>query len=161
MASGALAVAKRVADDARLRVRRPPAAGRRRQASAASRPKPSRRTKRRSGRSASACFTGLERATPELAAASAAEPFDEELLRAVQDAVREYASHGNVVIVGRGACAIFGARPDVLRVFHLRARANGESDASPKRRGSTRDRARPKSIASTGHAARTCANGMA
>jgi cytidylate kinase len=62
-------------------------------------------------------LTGLERATPELAEASAAEPFDEELLAAVQDAVREYASHGNVVIVGRGASAILGPRPDVLRVF--------------------------------------------
>lgn len=62
-------------------------------------------------------LTGLERATPELAEASAAEPFDEELLHAVQDAVREYASRGNVVIVGRGASAILGPRPDVLRVF--------------------------------------------
>jgi cytidylate kinase len=62
-------------------------------------------------------LTGLERATPELAEASAAEPFDEELLAAVQDAVREYASHGDVVIVGRGASAILGPRPDVLRVF--------------------------------------------
>jgi cytidylate kinase len=62
-------------------------------------------------------LTGLERATPELAEASAAEPFDEELLHAVQDAVREYASHGNVVIVGRGASAILGPRLDVLRVF--------------------------------------------
>jgi cytidylate kinase len=62
-------------------------------------------------------LTGLERATPELAEASAAEPFDEELLAAVQDAVREYALHGNVVIVGRGASAILGPRPDVLRVF--------------------------------------------
>ncbi len=62
-------------------------------------------------------LSGLERATPELAEASAAEPFDEVLLRAVQDAVREYASHGNAVIVGRGASAILGARSDVLRVF--------------------------------------------
>jgi cytidylate kinase len=61
-------------------------------------------------------LSGLERATPELAEASA-EPFDEELLRAVQRAVREYAARGNVVIVGRGAAAILGARPDVLRVF--------------------------------------------
>lgn len=60
---------------------------------------------------------GLERATPELAAASAAQPFDRELLRAVQEAVREYASLGDCVIVGRGASAILGARPDVLRVF--------------------------------------------
>jgi len=62
-------------------------------------------------------LSGLERATPELAAASATPPFDEELLCAVQDAVREYAVHGNVVIVGRGASAILGARADVLRVF--------------------------------------------
>jgi cytidylate kinase len=58
----------------------------------------------------------LERATPELAVSSA-ESVDEELLRAVQEAVREYASHGNVVIVGRGASAILGARPEALRVF--------------------------------------------
>jgi cytidylate kinase len=62
-------------------------------------------------------LTGLERATPELAQASAAEPFDEELLHAVQDAVREYAARGNVVIVGRGASAILGTRDDVVRVF--------------------------------------------
>jgi CMP/dCMP kinase len=62
-------------------------------------------------------LVSLERATPELAQASTVEPFDEELLHAVQDAVREYASHGNVVIVGRGAAVILGARSDVLRVF--------------------------------------------
>lgn len=62
-------------------------------------------------------LSGLELSTPELAQASTAEPFDEELLRAVQDAVRDYASHGNVVIVGRGAGIILGRRPDVLRVF--------------------------------------------
>jgi CMP/dCMP kinase len=62
-------------------------------------------------------LSGLELATPELAEASATEPFDAELLRAVQEAVREYASHGNAVIVGRGASAVLGARPDVLRVF--------------------------------------------
>ncbi|HEY1866897.1 MAG TPA: cytidylate kinase-like family protein [Candidatus Cybelea sp.] len=62
-------------------------------------------------------LTGLERATPELAAASTVEDFDEELLRAVQEAVREYAGRGNAVIVGRGASAILGRRPEVLRVF--------------------------------------------
>ncbi|MBV8066609.1 MAG: cytidylate kinase-like family protein [Candidatus Eremiobacteraeota bacterium] len=61
-------------------------------------------------------LTGLERATPELAEATA-EPFDAELLRAVQAAVRDYAARENVVILGRGASAILGARPDVLRVF--------------------------------------------
>jgi len=62
-------------------------------------------------------LTSLERATPELAVSSTEPPFDEELVRAVQDAVREYASHGNAVIVGRGAGAILGARSDVVRVF--------------------------------------------
>lgn len=62
-------------------------------------------------------ITSLERATPELAQASMAEDFDEEMLHAVQAAVREYASHGNVVLVGRGAAVILGERPDVMRVF--------------------------------------------
>jgi cytidylate kinase len=62
-------------------------------------------------------LTGLERATPELAAVTASQPLPEELLRAVQEAVREYAARGNVVIVGRGASAILGARREVLRVF--------------------------------------------
>ncbi len=63
-------------------------------------------------------LTGLEMATPELAESSAVtEPFDDELLRAVRQAVREYAAHGNAVIVGRGASAILGASAGVLRVF--------------------------------------------
>jgi cytidylate kinase len=62
-------------------------------------------------------LTGLERATPELGAASASEDFDEEVLRAVQQAVRDYAARGNAVIVGRGASAILGAHPGILRVF--------------------------------------------
>lgn len=62
-------------------------------------------------------ITSLERATPELAQASMTEDFDEEMLRAVQAAVREYASHGKVVLVGRGSAMILGERPDVLRVF--------------------------------------------
>jgi cytidylate kinase len=62
-------------------------------------------------------LAGLELATPELAELSTTPTFDETLLRAVQDAVKEYASHGNVVMVGRGASAILGRRPDVLRVF--------------------------------------------
>lgn len=68
-------------------------------------------------------LTVLERATPELAVASSTEPFDEELLRAVQDAVRDYAARGDVVIVGRGASAIVGVRPDALRVFMYAPRA--------------------------------------
>ena len=62
-------------------------------------------------------LSGLERATPELAQAVAAKPFDDELFRATQDAVREYAARGNAVIVGRGASVILGAREDVLRIF--------------------------------------------
>ncbi|MBV8148462.1 MAG: cytidylate kinase-like family protein [Candidatus Eremiobacteraeota bacterium] len=62
-------------------------------------------------------LTSLERGTPELARASTAPPFDEELLRAVQQAVREYAARGNAVIVGRGAGVILGPRSDVIRVF--------------------------------------------
>jgi CMP/dCMP kinase len=62
-------------------------------------------------------LTGLELSTPELAELSTEPNFDQTMLRAVQEAVREYASHGNVVIVGRGAGAILGRRPDVLRVF--------------------------------------------
>jgi cytidylate kinase len=58
----------------------------------------------------------LESGTPELRGQPGVS-FDEECLREVQEAVREYASKGNAVIVGRGANAILGRRPDVLRVF--------------------------------------------
>lgn len=58
----------------------------------------------------------LESGTPELRRLPGVS-FDEECLREVQEAVREYAAHGNAVIVGRGANAILGRRPDVLRVF--------------------------------------------
>jgi cytidylate kinase len=57
----------------------------------------------------------LESGTPEIRVQTPS--FDEELLREVQEAVREFASHGNVVIFGRGANAILGRRSDVLRVF--------------------------------------------
>lgn len=60
----------------------------------------------------------LESGTPELGSSQAvAENFDAECLREVQEAVREFAAHGNAVIVGRGAHAILGRRRDVLRVF--------------------------------------------
>ncbi|MEO6835141.1 MAG: cytidylate kinase-like family protein [Candidatus Tumulicola sp.] len=62
-------------------------------------------------------LASLERATPELAASSPVPPFDRELLNAVQEAVREYAAHGNVVIIGRGAGVILGPRPGILRIF--------------------------------------------
>ncbi|HEX4013789.1 MAG TPA: cytidylate kinase-like family protein [Candidatus Cybelea sp.] len=59
----------------------------------------------------------LERATPELAQASAAQPLDEEVVHAVAQAVLEAAAGGNCVIVGRGAFAILAQREDLLRVF--------------------------------------------
>ena len=59
----------------------------------------------------------LELGTPEVGAGSEVPTFDQACLREVQEAVREYAAHGNVVIVGRGAHAILGANADVLRVF--------------------------------------------
>lgn len=59
----------------------------------------------------------LERATPELAVSSSVPPFDEALLHAVQEAVREYAARGSVVIVGRGAAVILRGEADVVRVF--------------------------------------------
>ncbi|MGB8519312.1 MAG: cytidylate kinase-like family protein [Candidatus Tumulicola sp.] len=62
-------------------------------------------------------LTSLERATPELAVSSTVPPFDRALLEAVQDAVREYAARGNVVIVGRGAGVILKDAPGLLRVF--------------------------------------------
>lgn len=59
---------------------------------------------------------GLELGTPEVD--STKDPnFDEQCLREVQQAVREYASHGDVVLFGRGASAILGRREDVLRIF--------------------------------------------
>ncbi len=58
----------------------------------------------------------LEYGTPEVRAQQAVS-FDEECLREVQEAVRGYAAQGDAVIVGRGANAILGRGPDVLRVF--------------------------------------------
>ncbi len=62
-------------------------------------------------------LSSLELATPEVAVSGFSETFDEEYVREVQEAVREFAAHGNVVILGRGAGAILGRRADVLRVF--------------------------------------------
>jgi CMP/dCMP kinase len=62
-------------------------------------------------------LASLEQATPELAVSSSLPPFDEALLAAVQEAVREYAALGDAVIVGRGAGVILGRDPGVLRVF--------------------------------------------
>lgn len=59
----------------------------------------------------------LEFGTPELGGRADVPTFDEECLREVKEAVREYASHGDVVLIGRGANAILGRRSDALRVF--------------------------------------------
>ena len=60
---------------------------------------------------------GLELGTPEVSSSQRGPSFDEACLREVQEAVREYAAHGNVVLIGRGAGAILGRRPDVVRVL--------------------------------------------
>ena len=62
-------------------------------------------------------LSSLELATPEVAVSGFGETFDEEYVREVQEAVREFAARGNVVIIGRAAGAILGRRPDILRVF--------------------------------------------
>jgi cytidylate kinase len=62
-------------------------------------------------------LAGLERATPELAEASSAPPFDQELVAAVAGAIQEYAARDNAVIVGRGGALVLGRNPNVLRVF--------------------------------------------
>ncbi|HTV93137.1 MAG TPA: cytidylate kinase-like family protein [Verrucomicrobiae bacterium] len=62
-------------------------------------------------------LSSLELATPEVAVSGFGQTFDEEYVREVQDAVREFAGRGNVVIVGRAGGAILGPRPDVVRVF--------------------------------------------
>lgn len=62
-------------------------------------------------------MSGLELATPEMGVPAVGETFDERCLREVQAAVREYAAHGDVVMVQRAANMILGRRADVLRVF--------------------------------------------
>jgi cytidylate kinase len=71
-----------------------------------------------SGRSlGSRLLSSLELATPEVVTQNFGETFDESLLREVQRAVRDYASRGNCMIIGRAASVILGRRPDVLRVY--------------------------------------------
>ncbi len=62
-------------------------------------------------------LSSLELSTPEISATTFGETFDDEYMRAVQQAVRDYAARGNVVIAGRAAGVILGRRADVLRVF--------------------------------------------
>ena len=81
--------------------------------------------------------------------------------RAVQDAVREYAARGDAVIVGRGASAILGARPDVLRVFMHAPREWRIARIVEATRRSAGDSPRPRSIASIALASPTSASGTA
>lgn len=70
------------------------------------------------GRSLSSrLLTSLELATPEVAVTNFGQTFDDDYVREVQEAVREFASHGNVIIVGRAGGAILGRRSDVIRVY--------------------------------------------
>ncbi|MBV8246441.1 MAG: cytidylate kinase-like family protein [Candidatus Eremiobacteraeota bacterium] len=62
-------------------------------------------------------MSGLEVGTPEMASASTSPTFDEECLREVQHAVREFAAMGNTIIIGRAAHAILGRSPRILRVL--------------------------------------------
>ncbi|MDQ6930206.1 MAG: cytidylate kinase-like family protein [Candidatus Eremiobacteraeota bacterium] len=67
---------------------------------------------------------GLEAGTPELASATeTTASFDQDLRKAVAQAVREFAEPGNVVLFGRGSNAILGRRDDVLRIFMHAPRA--------------------------------------
>jgi cytidylate kinase len=54
---------------------------------------------------------------PEAAQPPADDPQPGEMRRAIEDAVREEATTGDVIIVGRMASAILAGRPDLLRVF--------------------------------------------
>jgi CMP/dCMP kinase len=63
-------------------------------------------------------LSSLELATPEITVQPGPEKtFDDEYVRHTQLVVREFASHGNVVIAGRAGGAILGRSPDVVRVF--------------------------------------------
>ncbi len=69
----------------------------------------------------------LEAGTPEVLG-SGAYPilpgdFDESVRREIEWAIRERAGRGSVVILGRNAGAVVGARADCLRVFLTAARA--------------------------------------
>ncbi|MGP6159915.1 MAG: AAA family ATPase [Vulcanimicrobiaceae bacterium] len=104
---------------------------------------------------------GLGEGTAEVlsgAASRGADEFDESVRREIERAIRETAAGGNVVILGRNAGAVLGARPDLVRVFLTaertwrieriveafgipRARAGAEIDrVDAKRRSFTRER---------------------
>jgi len=70
-------------------------------------------------------LASLDAGTPETVAGSLAAPggdFDESVRREIERTIRERAARGDLVILGRYASAVLGARPDVLRVFLVAAR---------------------------------------
>ncbi len=61
---------------------------------------------------------GLEAGTPEvLSAATIPDAFDETVRREIERTIRERASRGDIVILGRNAGSVLGRGPDVVRVF--------------------------------------------
>ena len=62
-------------------------------------------------------LSSLELATPEITVTNFGQTFDDDYVREVQEAVREFAARGNVIIMGRAGGAILGRRPDLVRVF--------------------------------------------
>jgi len=71
-------------------------------------------------------LASLDAGTPETVAGSLAAPggdFDESVRREIECTIRERAARGDVVVLGRYASAVLGARPDLLRVFLVAARA--------------------------------------
>jgi cytidylate kinase len=55
-------------------------------------------------------------------AAPAIDEFDDVVRREIERTIRERAEAGNVVILGRNASIVLGARPDLVRVFLVAAR---------------------------------------
>jgi len=82
-------------------------------------------------------LTSLELATPEVAVTNFGQTFDDDYVREVQEAVREFAARGNVVIMGRAAGAILGRRDDLVRVY-LYAPLDWRIDRAAERLGGDR-----------------------
>lgn len=71
-------------------------------------------------------LASLDAGTPEAMGAGLTPPghdFDDSVRREIERTIRERAARGDVVILGRYANAVLGARADVLRVFLIAARA--------------------------------------
>jgi len=70
-------------------------------------------------------LASLDAGTPEAMGASVTSPggFDESVRREIERTIRERAERGDVVILGRYANAVLGARADVLRVFLVATRS--------------------------------------